>query len=161
MVNRSIVWAVPLVGLLFLPAGALADVQVKSKVVCTPDTQTRGGTVTATVTFINGHTDTSFTISKYAQMQHFGGLSFSGPKNTAFASAITVPVANASSTPGTASTTISFTMPVSVLPKQLVNTGFGFWGTSTGTTNASGTPIGITDTVKKLRSVTGCTVEAQ
>ena len=162
---------VSLLGLLFLPAGAVASTvdSFDSKAVCTPDTQTRGGTVTATVTFTNRHADTSFTISKYALMQHFGGLSFSGPKNTAFASPIAIPHATQTDgcppfgcffiTPSTASTTINFTVPVSVLPKQLVNTGFGFWGTTT-TFNASGTPTGG-DTNKKLRSATGCSVEAQ
>ena len=169
MVNRSIVWAVPLVGLLFLPTGAVAGEAFKAKAVCTPDTANRGSTVTATVTFTNGDPTISFTISKYAQMQHFGGLNFSGPKNTAFASPITIPHATQtdlcppfgcfSVTPATASTTINFTVPVSVLPRQLVNTGFGFWGTTT-TFNASGTPTGG-DTNKKLRSTAGCSVEAQ
>ena len=138
---------VSLLGL--LPSGALAN-DLSSDVVCTPDTAARGSTVTATVTFQN-FDPSSFVISKYALMQHFGGLNFSGPKNTAFASPITIPAASftgSSTTPGTASTTISFTMPVSVLPKQLVNTGFGFWGTKGSTT-------------KKIRDTSGCSVEAQ
>ena len=163
MVNRSILWAVPLVGLLFLPAGAFASSDIGIKITCTPDTATRGSTVAASVTFKNSNS-ISFVLSKYAQMQHFGGLSFSGPKNNAFASPIMIPALSgvtASSTPctpftfgctnvpGTASTTINFTIPVSVLPKQLVNTGFGFWGTKG------------TSTTKALQSAGGCSVEAQ
>ena len=162
MLRRHIVWAVVLVGLLFLPTGAAAS-ELLSKVVCTPDTQTRGGTVTASVTFTNNDPSNGYNISRYALMQHFGGLNFSGPKNTAFGPFSIAALTGfnfASSTPctpgtfgcttipGTASTTINFTIPVSVLPKQLVNTGFGFWGTKGSST-------------KKIQSTTGCTTEAQ